>query len=197
MARQYQDTDTRRRQVAEAALRAIAEDGVSRFTTRAVADRVGISDSTLFRHFGNKEEIVLEAMGLLSAELERGLVSTGDPLVDLEAFFRQRAAFVGAEASVGRLIFSDEFVHMAGTKAQSYIEGWRAKSVGFLVNRLTRLRKSGVFRDDLDASAMSMFLQGALLTFALQSSQGRPDNAATLQVRISKSWSALQTVLLA
>ncbi len=195
MARHYEDTDTRRRQVAEAALRTIAEDGVSRFTTRAVAERVGISDSTLFRHFGSKEEIVLEAMGLLEAEMGRGLLETGNLLSDLEGFFRHRAAFVGAEASVGRLIFSDEFVHLAGDAARSCIERWRAKSVGYLANRLKALQLDGTLRADLDVPSMSMFIQGTLLTFAIQASLGNSDLGPVLDARIDKAWASLQTIL--
>ncbi len=197
MTRHYEDTDTRRRQVAEAALRTIAEDGVSRFTTRAVAERVGISDSTLFRHFGNKEEIVLEAMGVLEEEMEKGLLSTGDLMVDLEAFFQHRAGFVGAQASVGRLIFSDEFVHLAGEAARKRIQNWRMKSVGHLANRLKGLQETGILRSDLDVPSMSMFIQGALLTFAISASLGNADSLPALSTRIDKAWNSLQTILLA
>lgn len=196
MTRHYQDTETRRRQVAEAALQTIAEDGVSRFTTRAVAQRVGISDSTLFRHFGSKEEIVIEAMGLLEEEMQHGLLDSGDMLADLESFFRHRAAFVGAEASVGRLIFSDEFIHLAGDPARECIAGWRKQSVEYLGSRLQGLQASGVLRLDLDLPSMSMFIQGSLLTFALHASLGKASSAPALKARIDKAWSALQTILL-
>lgn len=195
MARHYEDTDTRRRQVAEAALRTIAEDGASHFTTRAVAERVGISDSTLFRHFGNKEEIVLEAMSILEAEMAKGLLETGDSQADLEAFFRHRAAFVGAEASVGRLIFSDEFVHLAGEAARSCIKGWRATNVGFLTSRLKPLQDEGVFRADLSLAAMSMFIQGTLLTFAMQATLATSSSELLLDTQIDKAWESLLTIL--
>jgi AcrR family transcriptional regulator len=195
--RQYEDTETRRRQVADAALMAIAEDGVAGFTTRAVAARVGISDGTLFRHFGNKQEIVLEAMGRLQAELDDSLVDSGDALVDLEAMFRHRAAFVGAEGSVGRLIFSDELVHLAGPAGRERVDAWRARSVGFLVDRLRRLVAEGRVRTDVDVPAISVLVQGALLTFAMQASLGRSGSPAALQARIDHVWRALHTLLFA
>ncbi len=195
MPRQYEPTETRRRQVAEAALATITEDGVASFTTRAVAGRVGISDGTLFRHFGNKEEVVLEAMALLEAELVSGLVDTGDPRTDLEAFFRHRAAFVGAQGSVGRLIFSDELVHLAGETGRRKVEEWRRLSVGYLLERLGMLRARGRLRDAPDIPAMSMLLQGALLTFAMQASLGRAGTAEELEARIQHAWNALSIVL--
>lgn len=195
MARHYEDTETRRRQVAEAALRTIAEGGASAFTTRAIAGRVGISDGTLFRHFGNKEDIVLEAMGLLELEIDRGLFETGDDLADLEAFFRHRAAFVGAEGSVGRLIFSDGLVHLAGEAGHRRIEGWRRRSVDYLLERLGRLEAAGRTRGGVDVPAMSMLIQGALLTFAMQASLGRTGSDEDLQGRIDHAWGALSTLL--
>ena len=195
MPRHYEDTETRRRQVAEATLRTIAEDGVSAFTTRAIASRVGISDGTLFRHFGNKEDIVLEAMGLLEVEIERGLVETGEDLADLEAFFRHRAAFVGAEGSVGRLIFSDGLVHLAGEAGHQRVERWRQRSVGYLLERLGRLKAAGRARAAVDVPAMSMLIQGALLTFAMQASLGRAGSNEALQARIDHAWGTLTTLL--
>ena len=195
MARQYEATETRRRQVAEAALRTIAEDGVAQFTTRAVAARVGISDGTLFRHFGSKEEVVLEAMSLLGQGIDAGLVRTEDARADLEAFFRHRAGFVGATGSVGRLIFSDELVHLAGERGRACVLSWRKRSVGFLHDRLGALREQGLVRADLDVAAMGTLVQGVLLTFAMQASLGRAGTADELGARIDAGWSMVRKVL--
>ena len=195
MTRHYQDTETRRRQVGEAALLTIAEDGVSGFTTRAVAARVGISDGTLFRHFRNKEEIVLEAVRLLGAEIDAGLGLTGDPLQDLHGFFHHRARFVGAEGSVGRLIFSDGLVHLAGQAGRQKIAGWRKRSVDYLIERLSQLEAAGRLNPALDAASASMVLQGILLTFAMQASLGRGGSASELQARIDHAWETLGLLL--
>ena len=94
MTRHYQDGQTRRLQIAEAALRTLVEDGVDGFTTRAVAARVGITDGTVFRHFANKVEIVLAAMDMLEAEIDASLQSSIGPTEDIAFFFRHRAQFL-------------------------------------------------------------------------------------------------------
>ncbi len=195
MPRHYEQTETRRRQVAMAALETIAEDGVARFTTKAVAGRVGISDGTLFRHFGSKAEIVLEAMDVLEIEIDAGLADTGDLRADLEAFFRHRASFVGAQGSVGRLIFSGELVHLAGEPGRERVERWRRKSMKYLLGRLGSLRAAGALTPNLDEAAMSMLVQGCLLTFAMRASLGRPQAEHELQARIQHAWNTLHTVL--
>ncbi len=46
----------------EAALDLFAEKGVTETTTKAVADRAGVNEVTLFRHFGNKHGLLLAVM---------------------------------------------------------------------------------------------------------------------------------------
>lgn len=195
MARQYEDSETRRQQVAQAALQVIATEGAGRFTTRAVAERVGIGEGTLFRHFGSKEEIVLAAMAILEQELTASLVETGDALADVEAFFRHRAAMVGQQASVGRLIFSDELVHLAGDAGRARIDGWRRRNVAWLIHRLAALQAKGDLRADVDAQLLATVVQGLLLTFAMQASLGRAGSPPEVQARIELAWSSLLLLL--
>ena len=41
--------DTRRREIADAALRIVAGEGLARFTAMSIAREVGVSDAALFR----------------------------------------------------------------------------------------------------------------------------------------------------
>ncbi|MBW2211320.1 MAG: TetR/AcrR family transcriptional regulator [Deltaproteobacteria bacterium] len=75
------------RQIAEAALVVIAESGLRRFTTKAIAEKVGIADGTIFHHFNNMEEIVLAAMDQLEDKMfAGGFPADPDPLRRLELF---------------------------------------------------------------------------------------------------------------
>ncbi len=50
--------DTKQR-IIEAALRLFGEVGFTRATTRAIAEKAGVNEVTLFRHFGNKKTLLL------------------------------------------------------------------------------------------------------------------------------------------
>ena len=67
-----QPTEERRRQIADAALKVIAERGLGRFTTQAIAAEIGVTDATLFRHFASKEDIVLAALDRVEERLFEG-----------------------------------------------------------------------------------------------------------------------------
>jgi AcrR family transcriptional regulator len=77
--------DTRQR-ILQAAARVFAEKGYARATTRALAAAVGVNEVTLFRHFGNKQNLfaaVMEQFGgpAVTTALEAQL--TGDCGQDL------------------------------------------------------------------------------------------------------------------
>ncbi len=64
MSEEKLDTQIRREQIAEAALQLVASQGLRRLSVAAVARRVGLVPSGIYRHFRSKDEI-------LSAVLER------------------------------------------------------------------------------------------------------------------------------
>ena len=179
--------------MAEAALRTIVEDGVHGFTTKAIAARVGITDGTLFRHFDSKAEIVLEAMGVLGEGIDAGLSQGAEPMADLEAFFRHRAAFVGSQGSVGRLIFSEGLMHLAGEEGQQVIRGWRRRTMAFLTTRLQALDDHGRLALTVDES--TLLLQGTLLTFAVSAALGEAPGGVALQDRIGAAWGTMASTL--
>jgi AcrR family transcriptional regulator len=54
--------DERRAQIGAATLAILAEDGLHAWTTAALARRVGVSEASLFRHFRDKDEILVSAV---------------------------------------------------------------------------------------------------------------------------------------
>lgn len=196
MTRQYKDTETRRQEVAASALRTITEVGVGGFTTKAVAARVGISDGTLFRHFGSKREIVLEAMGLLEVGLLKSLISTGNAKEDIKAFFFHRAIFVGEKDAVGALIFSNELVHLVGEEGENIIQNWRKKSLKHLTGLLRTLKKEDRTNPDLSVAEMRILIQGVLLTFVMERTRKTiTEDKKAFDQRVKKAWKLLQVVL--
>jgi AcrR family transcriptional regulator len=79
-------TDKTRKRIMEAAAQVFAEKGYARATTRALAAAAGVNEVTLFRHFGNKQNLfaaIIEdfAAPALTAAFEARL--TGDYRQDL------------------------------------------------------------------------------------------------------------------
>ena len=99
----------RRREIADAALRVIADHGLGRFTAVAMAREVGLTDAALFRHFPSKEAIVLAAIDRVGELLFEGFPPQGgDPVERLGTFFRQRVAVIRAHPGIARIFATQQ-----------------------------------------------------------------------------------------
>ena len=92
---------TAMRLVQEAAVELFERDGYGTTTIEAIAEASGVSTATIYRHFGNKETIVLwdERDGVITGELEQRLGHQSD----LEAF--RDAAIVAFDQREDRDLF--------------------------------------------------------------------------------------------
>ncbi len=193
MAQQYVSGKDRVRQIAQAALDLIAEDGLRRFTTKAIAEKVGITDGTIFRHFKNKDEIVLAAMDLLEESMFADAFPDDEaPLLRLEKFFRKRAQLLGGKASPGRLMFSEQLPQAAGEAGAKKLASWRSRNMKFVLQCLGELETAGEMPEGMHAKDFGLVLRGTLLTFAFDRNIG---DSGKLEKRIDRAWATLVRLL--
>ena len=102
---------------------------------------------------------------------------------------------MGAEQSVGRLIFSDGLVQLAGEEGKQIVVRWRDMSREYLDERLEELSAQGRVRQGLDVPAVCTLMKGTLLTFAMQASLGRSGDEEELEHRIDDAWKTLSLLL--
>ncbi|GAA2985630.1 TetR/AcrR family transcriptional regulator [Kitasatospora sp. NPDC091257] len=82
-----------RRDVLAAAMEALAEGGVARLTIADVAARAGVNETTVYRRWGSREKLVLDAM-LTASDEGIPVPDTGAVRTDLTAFARALAAYL-------------------------------------------------------------------------------------------------------
>lgn len=68
-SRQYKSGEERREEIVRATLAILAETGMHAWTTAALAERVGVSEATLFKHFDSKDDILSAALRQQAGEL--------------------------------------------------------------------------------------------------------------------------------
>ncbi|MDP2306832.1 MAG: TetR/AcrR family transcriptional regulator [Pseudomonadota bacterium] len=182
-----QPTEERRRQIADAALKVIAEQGLGRFTTQAIAAEVGITDGSLFRHFASKEEIVLAALDRVEEQLFDGFPPADpDPLVRLEHFFRVRAALVGGNPVIARLAFSEELPHAAGERGARQVQSWKDRSLDFVVACVEEAAAQGRIPPGLPAREVGVMVLGTLIALV------RFGELASGAATVDRAWSLVQ-----
>ncbi len=90
----------------------IRHEGVSRLTTRSLSRAVGIAQSTLFLHFGNKSHLLVALVDTIQEGLQQEMAGLGlaqlTPLERIKAVIRAHLFFIQQQPGIPRLLFSEE-----------------------------------------------------------------------------------------
>jgi AcrR family transcriptional regulator len=106
-------THIRREQIAEAALKLVANEGVKRLSIAAVARRVGLVPSGIYRHFKSKDAMLEAVLELLQSRLQANVAAAREESEDavkrLHGLFVRHIRIIrdGGQA-FPRIVFSDE-----------------------------------------------------------------------------------------
>lgn len=192
---QRQPTEKRRRQIAEAALKLIAEQGLGRFTTAAIAAEIGLSEGSLFRHFGNKKEIVDAAVERVEELLtEPAAPEAGDPIDELSAFFHRRIELMRRHPGVFRVLFSDQLAQAASPETVARIDAVKQRSLAFVRDRVERAVAQGLTRPGVGAAELFVIVHGAALSLAFSGAQPRRGDKGTM-AEPDRVWAALESMI--
>ncbi len=181
----------RRREIADAALAVIAEQGLAAFTAAAIARQVGVSDAALFRHFPTKEAIVVAAIARVEEVLFAGFPPAGGaPLERLGRFFLQRAHAHRAHPGASWLVGSEELAQAAPPEGVARAAGLRRRSRAFVRGCLAGAARGGDLAAGLGPEEAEVLVIGALLALAQRARQGRLPAGLP-----ERTWSALERLL--
>lgn len=164
--------DERRAATVEAVIELAAEQNPAEITTTAIADRMGLTQGALFRHFPTKDTILEAAMSWvgerLMARIDKAAQGAGSPLAALEAMFLAHIDFVAKHPGVPRMLFGE--LQRSGktlpkTMAQTLIQQYGG--------RLRRLlgdgKAAGELDPDLDVDAAAVLFIGMIQGLVMQS----------------------------
>jgi AcrR family transcriptional regulator len=182
---------SRRREIADAALKVIAEQGLGRFTALAIAREVGVSDAALFRHFPTKEAIVLAAIDRVEEMLSQGFPPRGaDPLERLGRFFERRVSVIRANPGVARLVASEQLAQVASPEGVARVKALRRRSQGFVRQALDEAHRRGLLARGLEPDSAAVLVLGSLLALAHHGHGGGAADGLPRRV-----WSALERAI--
>lgn len=158
----YLSAKERRAVTVQTVLALAGEQNPSEITTAAIAERMGLTQGAIFRHFPTKDAILVAVMDWVTQHLlstiDQAAGQAPSPLAALEAMFMAHARFVTQHPGVPRLLFG-ELQRPMNTEVKSKVQ--------FLVQqysaRLQTCLQEGLSQDELDQTldlqaAASLFL---------------------------------------
>jgi len=137
----------RKEQILQFATEAFSRDGYDKVTVKQLADRCGITEPAVYRHFASKDAIYIAVLESLRDRLEyQELFSELEKENDLEAILKSIArhiiAFYTENADMYRLLL---YAALRGhDRAKRIFELIRGPYVKFLQKQLDRLQAAGL-----------------------------------------------------
>ena len=166
MSEEKLDTQIRREQIAQAALELVASQGLKRLSMAAVARRVGLVPSGIYRHFHSKAEILHAVLDRIRQRLTENVQAAchehSDPLECLHDVLMRHIRFIREGRAIPRIIFSDDF-HGGHPELKEKVLSIFGQYSGQLADIVRRGQEQGTVRGDLDPATVAMMVFGIVL----------------------------------
>lgn len=170
MADEKLDTQIRREQIAEAALALVATSGVRQLSVAAVARRVGLVPSGIYRHFKSKDEILDAVLEMLEKRVldfvEAAVQETDDPLERLHGVLRRHVRFIREGRAIPRIIFSDD-VHSGHPERKQRVRRIVTTYLGQVERLVGEAQKAGRIRAEINPNTTAMMFFGIVVPVGL------------------------------
>lgn len=162
------ETGIRKEQIAQAALGLIAQHGLRRANVAAVARRVGLVPSAIYRHFGSKEAVVEAVLELVHERLMQNVrevtTDTADAFERLERLVGRHVALIRENKGILRVVFSEEVQgHGRRTKVFRAVDAY----LRALADIVRGGQRQGTIRRDVDPDTVALMVLGIIQPAAL------------------------------
>jgi AcrR family transcriptional regulator len=155
-------TEIRREEIIGAALTLMSNQGVRSMTIERIASIVGIVPSAVYRHFGNKSEIIAAVLAMIVARMQRNITEASkendNSLTAIRMLLMRQIQLVKEFMVIPHILFSEEVYSenpALKTKLHDLINGF----LDALAALIHRGQKEGTIRPDLDPFRVAtMFL---------------------------------------
>lgn len=163
-------TEVRKEQTVKAALDIIGAKGVQGLTTARIAKTVGISEANLYRHFKNKDAILLAVIDSIDNTLTNNLKAVRKEditsLKKMERILRLHLSYINDNKGIPRVVFSSEilFTKEIRKKLSSFVDRY----LEMLAEVLEEGAKDGSIRKGINSRAMAGLFIGMIQLNALR-----------------------------
>jgi AcrR family transcriptional regulator len=173
--RQRLMTDERQREIVAAVLALARERGPDAITTQAIADRMGVTQGAIFRHFVDKQAIWLAVFSWVRASLgavfTAAVAKADTPLAKIEQAFLAHVAFIAANPGVPRVMFH-ELQYPGDSPARVEVRAMITEYGKGLALLFKQAKTAGELPADLDITLAPMLFIGAVQSLVIQAAMG-------------------------
>ncbi|HET9338241.1 MAG TPA: TetR/AcrR family transcriptional regulator [Casimicrobiaceae bacterium] len=166
-------SDERQREIVATVLALARERGPDAITTHAIAERMGLTQGAVFRHFPDKQAIWLAVFAWvresLGAAITAAIEEADSPLARIERAFLAHVAFIAANPGVPRVMFHEmQYPGDSPVRAEvrAMIDSYRQR----LTQLFMQAKAAGELPRDLDATLAPVSFIGAVQGLVIEAS---------------------------
>ncbi|MBK9608907.1 MAG: TetR/AcrR family transcriptional regulator [Betaproteobacteria bacterium] len=179
-------TGERQREIVATVIALARERGPDAITTQAIADRMGVTQGAIFRHFPDKEAIWLAVFvwvrESLGAVLEKAVDKAGSPLANIEAVFLAHVAFIAANPGVPRVMFH-ELQYPGDSPVRAEVRAMITSYGERLASLFAAAKTAGELPAGLDAALAPVLFIGAVQGLVIQSALAGDESGMNKRAR--------------
>ena len=166
MAEAKLDTQTRREQIAEAAMALIAAHGPRKLSVAAVARRVGLVPSGIYRHFKSKDALIDAVLDRVEERLVANVAAaraeSDDPVACLKGVLLRHIRFIREGRAIPRIVFSDD-LHVGRSPRKARLLKIVSHYRSLLVELIRAGQQTGQIDKRVDVDAAAMLFLGMVI----------------------------------
>lgn len=164
--------DERRAETVETVISLAAEQNPNDITTKAIAERMGLTQGAIFRHFPTKDAILQSVMTWVSkrllARVDKATKGIASPVAALEAVFLTHIDFIAEHPGVPRMLFG-ELQRQEQTLPKKMVQTLLKHYSDRIRTLLEEGKTQGELSADLDIDAAIMLFIGSIQGLVMQS----------------------------
>lgn len=146
------------------AMKLIVENGLSELTMSKVAKRMEFSEPAMYRHFENKQDLVISLINRISGCFEEVFMKfdqSEPPEVFLARYFEAQLQYLEKVRGV-TILFLSESAFNQNTEIRSELQKLFQNQTGRIAAYLELAGKRGEIRPNLDTSAAALVFMGTI-----------------------------------
>ena len=158
----------RQLEIIETAGKILTEEGIHGLTTKKLANRVGFSESAIYRHFSSKEEIIISLLNYLAESMEHRFsaleLTDEDPIHNFKTLFKSQFEYFTERPHFVVAVFSDGLLEQSEGVNEAIKQVMETKRK-FLFPIITSGKQKDVFTNEVSTQELTNIVMG---TFRLQ-----------------------------
>ncbi len=179
----------RKRQILDSAIRVFARSTYHGSTTKSISEEAGVTEALIYRYFGSKRALFLEAIDHTSSRLVEGLEAIlethhSDPLEAISECFQFYVDLLNKHEELAKMIFL-VLSELDQKDVREVYLPYQRRALKAIATAIDDWQSLGLVREDIDSRSAAWLYFGSYLILALvEHSSGslpmEPDDAIEL-----------------